>query len=69
MGKTATLELTQRQSEQLAVSRQRGMLTLALRSIVDADPSKSRDEPNQNAGASNRTNMVRFGITTTVNPR
>ena len=42
VGKTATLELTQRQAERLAVSRQRGTLTLALRSIADADPNKSR---------------------------
>jgi len=69
VGKTATLELSQRQAERLAVSRQLGMLTLALRSIADADQSKTRSaEPDQNAGSS-RTNMVRFGVTTTVNAR
>jgi pilus assembly protein CpaB len=68
VGKTATLELTQRQAERLAVSRQLGALTLALRSIADANTSKSAVEPG-NAGASNRTNMVRFGVTTTVNSR
>jgi pilus assembly protein CpaB len=69
VGKTATLELSQRQAEQLAVSRQRGTLTLALRSIADADPNKSREDPAQDTGASNRTNMVRFGVTTTVNSK
>jgi pilus assembly protein CpaB len=68
VGKTATLELSQRQAERLAVSRQLGTLTLALRSIADADPSKSREDPNDD-GTNNRTNMVRFGVTTTVNSR
>ncbi len=51
VGKTATLELTQRQAERLAVSRQLGALTLALRSIADANGSKSPDEPVSNAGS------------------
>ena len=68
VGKTATLELTQRQAERLAVSRLQGTLTLALRSLADADPTKAR--PDDGAmPASNRTNMVRFGVTTTVTPR
>jgi pilus assembly protein CpaB len=37
VGKTATLELTPRQSETLAVSRQRGVLSLALRSLTDVN--------------------------------
>jgi pilus assembly protein CpaB len=69
VGKTATLELTQRQAERLAVSRQLGTLSLALRSIADSDPNKSQEDPSQNAGATNRTNMVRFGVTTTVNSK
>src|SRR5262244_2741129 len=36
VGKTATLELSPNQAEQLAVSRQLGSLTLALRSLIDA---------------------------------
>ena len=67
VGKTATLELTQRQSELLALSRQMGTLTLALRSLAD---SSNRGVPtdNQQSGAG-RTNMVRFGVTTTTLPK
>src|SRR5882757_6749547 len=36
IGKTATLELTPRQAEQLALSRQLGTMSLALRSLADA---------------------------------
>ena len=35
VGKTATLELAPRQTEILALGRQRGTLSLSLRSIVD----------------------------------
>ena len=37
VGKTATLELTPRQAETLALSRQLGTLSLALRSLIDAN--------------------------------
>ena len=40
VGKTATLELTQRQAELLAAARQMGTLSLTLRSIVDANAPK-----------------------------
>jgi pilus assembly protein CpaB len=70
VGKTATLELTQRQAERLALSRQLGTLTLALRSIADSDPSRGpTDNSAANDTPSGRTNMVRFGVTTTVTPR
>jgi pilus assembly protein CpaB len=70
VGKTATLELNQRQAERLAVSRQQGTLTLALRSLADADPSKARrDEPANESQPGGRTNMVRFGVTTAVTPK
>ena len=46
IGKTATLELTPRQAETLALSRQLGTLSLALRSLADAGdttlPSRGR---------------------------
>jgi pilus assembly protein CpaB len=66
VGKTATLELTSRQSETLAMGRLMGTLTLALRSLADTDPSKraasmSVDDPT----LSNRINMVRFGVSST----
>jgi pilus assembly protein CpaB len=67
VGKTATLELTLRQAETLALARQLGTLTLALRSLVDADPNKraTDDETKQTS----RVNMVRFGVTTTLTPK
>jgi len=70
VGKTATLEFTSRQVELLAMGRLMGTLSLALRSLVDSDPGK---HPAPSAGddqaASNRVNMVRFGVTTTTIPK
>jgi pilus assembly protein CpaB len=58
VGKTATLELKPEQSEILARSRQSGVLSLALRSLVDAgqtpnDDSRMRRDP---------INIVRYGV-------
>jgi pilus assembly protein CpaB len=45
VGRTATLELAPRQTETLAVSRQRGTLSLALRSLIDANaPNPDEDD-------------------------
>ena len=68
VGKTATLELTPRQAEMLALSRQLGTLSLALRSLVDskADSSDSNEDPNARRGS---VNTVRFGVTTMTTPR
>ena len=63
VGKTATLELTPRQTEVLAVSQQLGTLSLALRSIVDA----SHDAPETEDALGERrngVNVVRFGVST-----
>lgn len=65
VGKTATLELNPRQAEALALSRQLGTLSLALRSL--ADGSKTEDRAQQQRGGG--INTVRFGITTTTTPR
>jgi pilus assembly protein CpaB len=66
VGKTATLELTPRQSETLALSRQMGTLSLALRSLVDAGKvSATVDDDNKKSSI----NTVRYGVTTTVNPK
>jgi len=63
VGKTATLELAPRQAERLALARQQGTLSLALRSLVDSD----KDKPEQADEGTNRSvNMVRFGITSTT---
>ncbi len=70
VGKTATLELTPRQAETLGMGRQQGTMTLALRSLVDSDPSKRQSEtPPDDPGGSSRVNMVRFGVTTTTIPK
>ena len=68
VGKTATLELTPRQTEVLAVSQQLGTLSLALRSITDA----SHDAPQtvDTLGArGNGVNVVRFGVGTKMTPK
>jgi pilus assembly protein CpaB len=62
VGKTATLELTQRQAETLAVSRQLGTLSLALRSIVDSN--KDKPEAMDEGTRRGSVNVVRFGVTT-----
>jgi pilus assembly protein CpaB len=58
-GKQATLELTPRQSETLALSRQLGTITLALRSLSDAN---SKDKPEEDDGRGG-VNMIRYGVT------
>jgi pilus assembly protein CpaB len=65
VGKTATLELSPRQAETLAVSRQMGTLSLALRSLVDFE-GKDKPEGPAEEGRRGGVNMVRFGITTTT---
>jgi pilus assembly protein CpaB len=59
VGKTATHELGPRQSEILANGRQKGTLSLALRSIVDA--SGKAEGPKED-DASEGINIIRFGI-------
>ncbi|HLL26718.1 MAG TPA: Flp pilus assembly protein CpaB [Xanthobacteraceae bacterium] len=62
VGKTATLELSPRQAETLALSRQRGTMSLALRSLAESKPStraNADDEPDRGSGS---VNFVRFGI-------
>ena len=67
VGRTATLELHPRQAETLAVSRQRGVLSLALRSLIDANaPAVATDEDNTKR---RRLNMVRFGVSTATTPK
>jgi pilus assembly protein CpaB len=67
VGKTATLEMTPAQAETLALSRQLGSLSLALRSITDAQGDNSQDDDKGKRGSS--VNIVRFGVSTTTTPR
>ena len=69
VGKTATLEVTPRQAETLALSRQLGTLSLALRSLIDANRSPEEPVDDGKRNARNEVNMVRFGVTTTTSPK
>jgi len=66
VGKTATLELAPRQAETLALARQLGTLSLALRSIADGGKPVS-EEKAQPRGTG--INTVRFGVTTVTTPK
>lgn len=68
VGKTATLELSPRQVETLALSRQLGTLSLALRSLVDSKTTRP-DTTDDNHGRRGSINTVRFGVTTVTTPR
>jgi pilus assembly protein CpaB len=60
VGKTATLELKPEQAETLARSRQMGTLSLALRSLADANaPESSNDDQKRD-----NVNIVRYGVRT-----
>lgn len=65
IGKTATLELAPRQAETLALGKQMGTLSLALRSIVDAGKNVD-DGNNDDDRKRGAVNIVRFGVTTTA---
>jgi pilus assembly protein CpaB len=69
VGKTATLELSPRQTETLALSRQLGTLSLALRSLIDANRSGPEEPDDGKRNTKNEVNMVRFGVTTTTSPK
>ena len=63
VGKTATLELKPEQAETLARSRQSGTLSLALRSLADANaPADDVDQHSRRSSV----NVVRFGVSTTA---
>jgi pilus assembly protein CpaB len=68
VGKTATLELSQRQAETLAMSQQMGTLSLALRSLVDQD-GRTSEVPDDKSGGRRGINVVRFGVTTMTTPK
>jgi pilus assembly protein CpaB len=69
IGKTTTLELTPRQAETLALSRQLGTLSLALRSLADANDTTLPSEDERAAGRKTGINTVRFGISTVTTPK
>ena len=69
VGKTATLELTASQSETLALSQQLGTLSLALRSITDAEHEAPQSEDSDSGGRRRGVNVVRFGVGTMATPK
>jgi pilus assembly protein CpaB len=68
VGKTATLEVSPRQSETLTMSRRRGTLSLALRSLADAKPAKSGAE-DEDQGAASSVKFIRYGVNSVQTPR
>jgi pilus assembly protein CpaB len=63
IGKTATLELTPGEAEKLALSRQQGTMSLALRSVADAKAIKKVDD---DSGARRGINVLRYGVSSTT---
>ena len=68
VGKTATLELSERQAETLALAQKLGSLSLALRSITDASKESTKEET-PDSGPRAGVNVIRFGVGTTVTPK
>lgn len=64
VGKTATLEVSPRQAETLALSRQLGTLSLALRSLADANRSTVDNTEEDARRGRGEINTVRFGVST-----
>jgi pilus assembly protein CpaB len=64
VGKTATLELKTEQSESLARARQSGTLSLALRSLADANAAEVKTD--DRIGKRDSVNIVRYGVQTTT---
>jgi pilus assembly protein CpaB len=69
VGKTATLELTQRQAETLVLSRTMGQLSLALRSLVDASGNNTAEPQDDRNARRTGISIVRYGVTTTTTPK
>jgi pilus assembly protein CpaB len=67
VGKTATLELKPGQAESLAQARQAGTLSLALRSLVDANNNDTSID--EGGGKRDSVNIVRYGVPTTATTR
>jgi pilus assembly protein CpaB len=66
IGKTATLELSPGQAESLSLAQKLGTISLALRSITDANV---KDNDDKSTGSGSGVNIVRFGVGTTVTPK
>jgi pilus assembly protein CpaB len=63
VGKTATLELSPGQVETLTLAQNLGKLSLALRSITDAQKTEASND-DTNSGRRGSVNVIRFGVST-----
>lgn len=66
VGKTATLELKPEQAEALARARQSGTLSLALRSLADANAVDTTPADGERTNKRDSVNVVRYGVPTTT---
>jgi len=64
IGKTATIQLTPRQAEMLALARQAGTVSLALRSLLDSQSATPESGDEQKEDMSGPINTVRYGVST-----
>ena len=69
VGKTATLELSERQAESLALAQKLGTVSLALRSITDASKDNSTAVDDTETTGRAGVNVIRFGVGTVVTPK
>jgi pilus assembly protein CpaB len=69
VGKTATLELTPDQVETLALSRQLGTLSLALRSLADSQSSTPEGDDEDANRRRSTLNTVRYGVSILSTPQ
>ena len=61
-GKTATLELTPRQAEVLALAQSIGEISLSLRSLADATPGQSEATAKIGDAYSNSVKLLKYGV-------
>lgn len=62
VGRTATLELNPAQAEQVSLSRQQGVISLALRSLVDSGPTATDPSADPTVKRNTSVTVVRFGV-------
>lgn len=65
-GKTATLELTPRQTEILALAQSLGEISLALRSLADATPGQAEPTAKIGDAHSGSVTLLKYGVSTRV---
>jgi pilus assembly protein CpaB len=65
-GKTATLELTPRQTEILALAQSLGEISLSLRSLADATPGQAEPTAKIGDSYSGSVTLLKYGVSTRV---